>query len=70
MSLLIKIDDERCTRCAICLDSCPVLCYVFDEKENVIRVISEDQCIICRNCEEECPPSCIKIIFPYLVTLT
>ena len=62
MSLTIKKDDEKCTRCTICLDACPIPCYDFDEKENTIIIIDEDQCIVCRNCEEECPVSCLEII--------
>ncbi len=62
MSLKIKIDDERCTRCTICLDACPIPCYVFDKKENRIKIIDEDQCIVCRNCKEECPVRCISIV--------
>ena len=65
MSLFIKIDDGRCTRCAMCLDACPVSCYAFDEKENVIKVVSEEECLVCRNCEEVCPTSCIEVVFPY-----
>ncbi|MFC1902890.1 ferredoxin family protein [Chloroflexota bacterium] len=62
MSLIIEKDDKRCNRCTICVDACPIPCYVFDEKENIVRIIDEDQCIVCRNCEEECPTSCIDII--------
>ena len=62
MSLVIKKDDERCTRCSICLDACPIPCYAFDEKEDLIVVINADQCIVCRNCEEECPVSCIEVV--------
>ncbi len=65
MSLIIKIDDKRCTRCTICLDACPVACYEFDETENAIRVTNQDQCLVCRNCEDECPVACIEVVFPY-----
>lgn len=59
MSLEIAIDHDRCKRCGICIDACPIPCFY--ETGNRIRVTRQDMCIVCRNCEENCPTACISV---------
>ncbi len=59
MSLEIVIDQDRCKRCGICIDSCPIPCFYEAGRE--VEVFNQDLCLVCRNCEESCPVACVRV---------
>ncbi len=64
---VIRIDEEYCKGCSICIDFCPL--EVLSESDQINRkgyyvpaVSSEEKCIGCRFCELLCPEFAIMII--------
>jgi ferredoxin-type protein NapH len=52
--LFLKKEGKRCTKCGICLRSCPVqVKEVYEEKEK--ERIDPSTCILCYRCVEMCP---------------
>jgi ferredoxin len=52
----VKIDNEKCTGCGVCIDSCPVSAL---ELKDGIAVVSDD-CTECGICISECPTEAIS----------
>lgn len=52
---MYKIDEELCTGCGVCSDSCPVEAI----KEGSTYVITTD-CTDCGTCEDDCPVGAIS----------
>jgi nitroreductase/NAD-dependent dihydropyrimidine dehydrogenase PreA subunit len=53
---LIKVNEEKCTKCSICIQSCPV--SIISAGENKIPFVdaeNEKACIYCGHCETVCP---------------
>jgi len=56
----IKIDIEKCTGCAECIDMCPNdVCELVDEKATVINA---DDCVGCMVCVDSCATEAIEVI--------
>jgi len=53
------IDEEECTGCGICVDSCPN--GVLEMADDIVTVVNEDACEGCGTCMEECPMGAIEI---------
>jgi polyferredoxin len=52
--LSLRKEGKRCTKCGICLRSCPVqVREVYEEK--VKQRVTPDECILCFRCVEMCP---------------
>jgi NAD-dependent dihydropyrimidine dehydrogenase PreA subunit len=52
-----KVDIEKCTGCAVCVDACPLEAIkVENGKANI-----GDNCAECGVCIKECPNSAISI---------
>ncbi len=64
MSLKIRIDLDRCSGCALCVDGCPVPSLAFDEAKGIPYVIDEPGCLICRTCETLCSTGALRVEFP------
>jgi electron transfer flavoprotein alpha subunit len=58
--LSIQIDREKCTRCAVCVNTCPF--GVLTIKDDLI--IIGDGCNLCGACRDECPASAITLEEP------
>ena len=60
----VKIDEEKCTGCGTCIDTCPVEVFELQEKEGktLSVVVAEDECIVCRACEVQCSEEAIEVI--------
>ncbi|MFH1972847.1 MAG: DUF362 domain-containing protein [archaeon] len=59
----VKIDKEKCQKCNICRNHCPV--DAIDENYN----IDYKKCIRCFCCHELCPHYSVKIVKPKLVSV-
>ena len=60
----VKVDEEKCTGCGTCIDTCPVEVFELEETEGktLSKVVAEDECIVCRACEVQCPEEAIEVI--------
>jgi electron transfer flavoprotein alpha subunit len=56
----IKIDPEKCTRCAVCINVCPF--GVLENKDD--KIVVHEGCNLCGACKEECPSEAINIEAP------
>ena len=56
----IIVDNDKCTGCETCANTCPVALYeIVDGKAVPERV---DECLVCRACEAQCPEGAIQVI--------
>ena len=58
----VKIDEDVCTACGLCVDSCP---EVFDMEDVAVVKVDEvpsDAEDACREAVESCPVECIEIV--------
>lgn len=51
-----KIDENHCTNCNMCVESCPV--YAIDK---MTKIINYDKCIVCMCCHELCMYNAVKL---------
>jgi nitroreductase/Pyruvate/2-oxoacid:ferredoxin oxidoreductase delta subunit len=58
-SLLLEIDQDRCTSCGICLYECPTGAVKKDSESGAI-FFDEGRCIHCSHCGIVCPESAIS----------
>ncbi len=61
-----KIDDDICTRCQLCLKSCPASAIFREDNRVVVR---KDYCIECMCCHEMCPDKAIFIEYSWLADM-
>ncbi|WP_353893045.1 DUF362 domain-containing protein [Proteinivorax hydrogeniformans] len=59
MQVIPDIEDEGCTGCSFCINSCPV--DAMELSENKKAVIDYGQCISCYCCHELCPQKTIEL---------
>ena len=52
----VKIDNEKCTGCGVCVDVCPVNALEIKDGKAVVS----DDCIDCGVCINECPTEAIS----------
>ncbi|MHA1399863.1 MAG: EFR1 family ferrodoxin [Candidatus Heimdallarchaeaceae archaeon] len=52
-----KVDQEKCTSCAVCVNGCPM--QNIQLKDETIPVFGRN-CVFCLNCEFSCPEEAIK----------
>lgn len=64
--LKLEIDKEGCTRCAFCLNSCPVGAII---DEGGAMKIRQKMCVQCMCCHELCPENAIDIKMSLLARL-
>ena len=57
----IKIDEDSCTGCVLCVLACPTECLDFDEDRTLPVVIDATNCLVCHNCEDQCAFSAIDV---------
>lgn len=55
----IKVDENACVGCALCVDECPTDVFEFDEAKKIPVVKHEEECFGCFSCSEICPAEAI-----------
>ena len=65
--MIIKVDEELCKGCEICIDYCPTQALKKSEKLNKRGIYppelaDEEKCNRCRYCELICPDFAIFVI--------
>ena len=55
-TMAVIIDEEKCTACGTCVDTCPIQAIILKEK----AVIDKENCIDCGTCVDECPEGAIS----------
>jgi len=63
---MVKIDDERCKACGLCVEVCPTKILVLSDKINSkgyhpVECIDQDKCIACTSCALICPDIAITV---------
>jgi len=51
------VDEEKCTSCGTCVDSCPVQAITLQDK----AVIDKENCTDCGICIDVCPEEAITL---------
>ena len=57
---VVKIDEQRCIGCTLCIQACPVDAIVGAAK--LMHTVIESECTGCDLCLPPCPVDCIDII--------
>ena len=56
-----QADMQKCTRCGICIESCPETALHFDGDDQLV-VIAE-RCTYCGTCEAVCPEGAVALAY-------
>lgn len=62
------IDQEKCTRCLVCVNNCPTRTIEQDNKTKIVKINLKD-CISCFCCHELCEAKAIRLERSWLVRL-
>lgn len=55
--MAVIIDEDLCTGCGTCADSCPEEAITVDD----VARVDEDKCLECGICVDECPNGSISM---------
>ncbi len=58
------IDEEKCTRCGMCAEVCPVDVFYGTKKGEIPEEVYSEECWFCGACVCECPTGAITLRFP------
>jgi len=63
--LAVRIDQDACSRCAVCISTCPYEAIEGKFTENKLEEvkINPDKCQACGICSSSCPSSAIKTVY-------
>ncbi|NLN98398.1 MAG: 4Fe-4S binding protein [Eubacteriaceae bacterium] len=59
VSIMAKVDKDKCIGCKTCEKLCPVLAIQIEDKK---AIIDEDACRGCANCADRCPVYAITMV--------
>ena len=58
----VTVDEETCIGCSLCVDTCPEVFEMNDDKARVkVDEVPEDVADTCREAAENCPVEAIEI---------
>lgn len=55
--MAIIINEDDCTACGACAESCPVGAITVED----VAVVDDDECVECGACVDECPNGAISL---------
>ena len=58
------IDDNKCKKCGICADICPVDVFYGSNAKEVPVVTYGEDCFFCSACVLECSSNAIRLRYP------
>jgi len=58
------INHEKCSRCGMCVDVCPLDVYYGSEQGEMPKVGYGEDCFFCGSCILECPTDAITLRYP------
>lgn len=61
---VMKVDPEKCTSCALCIQNCPFKCWEMDP-DNIPKMKQDYSCFSCFNCMVACPVDAVSIVREY-----
>jgi NAD-dependent dihydropyrimidine dehydrogenase PreA subunit len=56
-----RIDEDKCSGCGICTDSCPMDVIRMDETKAKATISYPEDCTLCAICEIDCPQGAIFV---------
>jgi NAD-dependent dihydropyrimidine dehydrogenase PreA subunit len=56
-----KIDEELCTGCGDCVNSCPMDVIRMDGETGKARIRYGEDCMVCDQCALDCPVGAITV---------
>ena len=56
-----RIDEDLCTGCGTCADSCPMDVIRMDEERKKAAIRYPEECTLCAICEIDCPERAIYV---------
>lgn len=58
----IKINNDKCILCGLCIELCPSDNFEFKIKDNERKLVSNNQCTLCTRCLHHCPAYALRIM--------
>lgn len=56
----IKVDEDACVGCTLCVDQCPTDVFEFNTEKRIPEVKKPGECFGCLTCSEICPSDAIR----------
>ncbi len=55
----MKLSEEKCTGCGMCVNVCPHEVFVMNDKK--VQIIDRNRCMECGACAKNCPVSALNV---------
>lgn len=55
----LKIDDDRCSGCGVCIEVCPHKVITLKDRKAIVKTL--DACMECGACRMNCPTGAIDV---------
>ncbi len=57
----LKLDEDKCNGCALCLEVCPQEVFALSKDERKVELKDRDACMECGACARNCPRSALQV---------